>query len=110
MGTDQGHQRRQGRAAGADPIAQGRYVEVYVFAGIGLTLPVQRQMLTELGLQDHRQQLRPGAAARDRVERRRRLGDALAGAAGEFLPHRLDHLPLPRDHLQRLGDRLAELD
>ncbi len=29
--------------------------------------------------------------------------------AGELLPHRLDHLPLPRDHLQRLGDRLAEL-
>ena len=43
------------------------------------------------------------------MERRRRLGDALAVAAGELLAHRLDHLPLPRDHLQRLGDVLAEL-
>ena len=62
-------------------------------------------MLAELGVQDHRQQARPGAAAGDDVERRRRLGDRLARPAGELLPHRLDHLPLPRDHLQRLGDR-----
>ena len=30
-------------------------------------------------------------------------------AAGELFPHGLDHFPLPRHHLQRLGDRLAEL-
>ncbi len=29
--------------------------------------------------------------------------------AGELLPHRLDHLPLPRDHLQRLGDVFTQL-
>ncbi len=46
----------------------------------------------------------------DDVERRRRLGDRLTLAAGEALPHRLDYLPLARDHLQRLGDVLAELD
>ena len=43
------------------------------------------------------------------MERCRRLGDGLAGTAGEFLPHRLDHLPLARDDLQRLGDGLAQL-
>jgi hypothetical protein len=42
------------------------------------------------------------------VERGRRLGDLLARPAGELLTHRLDHLPLPRHGLQRLGDRLAE--
>jgi hypothetical protein len=38
-----------------------------------------------------------------------RLADPLAVPAGELLPHRLDHLPPPRDHLQRLGDILSEL-
>src|SRR5438477_6824227 len=39
----------------------------------------------------------------------RRLADLLAVAAGKLLAHMLDHLPLPRDHLQRLGDILAQL-
>ena len=43
------------------------------------------------------------------MERRRRLADLLAVAAGELLADVLDHLPLPRDHLQRLGDVLAQL-
>ena len=80
-----------------------------VLAGIGLALPVQRQVLPELGLQDHRQQLGPGAPAGDGVKRRRRLGDGFARPAGELLADRLDHLPLPRDHLERFGDCLAEL-
>ena len=42
------------------------------------------------------------------AERRRRLADRLAIAAGELLPHMLDHLPAARDHLQRLRDILAE--
>ena len=66
-------------------------------------------MLPVLLEQDHRQQARPGKAARQHVERRRRLADLLAGPAGELLAHVLDHLPLPRHHLQRLGDVLAEL-
>src|SRR3546814_4189409 len=43
------------------------------------------------------------------MERRRRLTDRLAIAAGELLAHRLDHLPPARDHLQRLGHVLAQL-
>src|SRR5260370_1013873 len=45
----------------------------------------------------------PGTSARDRVRRRRRLRDLLAGPARELLAHVLDHLPLARDELQRLG-------
>jgi hypothetical protein len=45
----------------------------------------------------------------DKLRRRRRLADLLAGAASEFLANGLDHLPLPRHHLQRLGDGLTEL-
>ena len=56
-----------------------------------------------------REQPRSGASARDRMRGRRRLRDRLAGAAGELLAHVLDHLPLARHDLQRLGHVLAEL-
>jgi hypothetical protein len=47
--------------------------------------------------------------ARDRMRRRRRLGDLLACPAGVLLPHVLDHLPLAGHQLQRLGHVLAQL-
>ena len=93
----------------ANPVGKRRRVEFDPLAGVGLALPVQRQVLAKLRLEDHRQQLGAGAAARDRVKRRWWLADRLASTAGEPLAHRLDHLPLPRDHLQRLGDVLAQL-
>src|SRR4051812_26244556 len=43
------------------------------------------------------------------MERCRWLADLLAIAAGELLPHCLDHLPLTRHHFQRPGHVLAEL-
>jgi hypothetical protein len=55
------------------------------------------------------EQLRARASARDRVRGRRWLCDRLAGPAGDLLAHMLDHLPLPRDELQRLGHVLADL-
>ncbi len=55
------------------------------------------------------EQLRPGTSARDRMRRRRLLGDGLARAAGELLPHMLDHFPVARYVLQALGHVLAEL-
>src|SRR3954452_1860340 len=65
-------------------------------------------MLPILLEQDHRQQARAGPAARDHMKGGWRLADLLAVAAAEFLADMLDHLPLPRDHLQRLGDVLAQ--
>ena len=109
MGLDQRVQRRERRGGGADLVGERREAELDALAAVALGLAVQRLVLAELLEQDHRQQARAGPAARRRVEGRRRLGDALAVAAGELLPHGLDHLPLPRDHLQRLGDVLAEL-
>ena len=92
-----------------DLIGQRRQADRHAFPGIAFGLPVQRLVLAELLEQDHRQQARTGPAAGDDVERRRRLADLLAVAAGDLLAHVLDHLPLARDHLQRLGDVLAEL-
>src|SRR5437879_1079046 len=66
-------------------------------------------MLAELLEHDHGQQARTGPSPGDGMERRRRLADLLAVAAGELLPHRLDHLPLARNHFQRARHVLAEL-
>jgi hypothetical protein len=109
MQPDQLGQWRKGGGAGANPVRQGGDIERDPLAREALARTVQGEVLTKLGLQDHGQQVGPRPAARDRVQGRRRLGDRLAGAAAEFLAHRLDHLPLPRDHLQAFGDRLAEL-
>ena len=109
MRLDQRVQRRQSRGAGADVIGQRRQAQIDAFAAKALALPVQRLMLPELLEQDHRQQARAGKAARNGMERRRRLRDRLAFPAGEALANRLDHLPLARNDLQRLGDVLAQL-
>jgi len=109
MGQDQCRQRGKCRRAGANPVRQRGDIKVDPFTGKRLALPVQRQVLAKLGFQDRGQQFGAGAAAGDRMERRRRLSDAVAGAAAEFLAHRLDHLKPARDHLQRLGDVLAKL-
>ena len=83
--------------------------QVDAFARVALALPVQRLMLAELLEQDHRQKARSGKAARRDMERRRRLRDRFALAAGKSFANRLDHLPLARDDLERLRHVLAEL-
>ena len=99
----------EGGGASADPVGERRDLELDALAGEGGALPVQRQMVAKLADQDHGEQARAGEAARDRVRRRRRLGDALAIPAGELLAHMLDDLPAPRLAFERLRHRLAEL-
>ena len=98
----------KGMGAGADLVGQRRQAEIDTLAGVFVGLAVQRLMLTELLEQDHRQEIGPEESPRRRVERCRRLGDRLAFPAGELLSDGLDDLPLPRDHLQRLGDILTQ--
>jgi len=109
MCPDQQQQWHQRRGRSADPVSQRRDVELDALAGIDRALAVERQMQPVFGEQDMRQKSGAGAPTRDRMRRRRRLGDRLAGPAGELLAHMCDHLPLARDQLQRLGDILAEL-
>lgn len=109
MGFERLEQRHQRRGAGADLVGERRQAERHAFAGIAFSLAVERLMLAELLEQDHRQQAGTGPTPWGGVERRRSLAGRLAVAAGELLPHMLAHLPLPRHHLQRLGDILAQL-
>ena len=109
MRADRLDQRHQRGRRGADPVGQRRHVEVDTFSRVDLTLAVEWQMQAVFGEQDVREQACPGAPARDRMRGRRRLRDRFAGPAGELLAHVLDHFPLARDELQRLGHVLAEL-
>src|SRR5689334_17213926 len=69
----------------ADPIAQGRAVEVEAVAGTDLALPVQRQMI---------------AIFRDQQMRQHAGG----GATGVFRPYIPDHSEPARDIVEDLGD------
>ena len=99
----------EGGGASADPVGERRDFELDSLAGESGALPVQRQVVAKLADQDHGEQARAGEAARDRVRRRRRLGDAIAVPAGELLAHVLDDLPAPRLAFERLRHHLAEL-
>jgi hypothetical protein len=105
-GIDQRHQARRGSP---DPVGKRGDTEIDTLAGIDLALPIQRQMRPVFAEQDLRQELRSGATAGDRMERRRRRGDGLAFAAGELLPRILEHFPARRNIFQRLGDVFAQL-
>src|SRR5438874_11954352 len=99
----------QHRTAATHLIGQGRQAEGYALPGVAFGLAVERLMLPELLEQDHRQQAGAGPTSGNYMERRRSLADLLAVAAGELLADMLDHLPLPRNDLQRLGDVLTQL-
>src|SRR5947207_14050464 len=58
---DQLDQWRHRGGACADPVRQGRHVQLDTLTGVNLALPVERLMLPELGVKDHRQQACPGA-------------------------------------------------
>jgi hypothetical protein len=94
----------QRRRTGADLVGQCRQAQIDTLPPVAFALTVQRLMLAELLKQDHRQQVGPGEAAWRDMERCRRLCDRLAIPTRELLAHRLDHLPLAGNHLQRLGD------
>ena len=54
MAADQFGERRQRGATRTDPVGQGRGVQLDALPGVNLALPVQRLVLAELGVEDHR--------------------------------------------------------
>ena len=90
------------------PIPDRRGAEVDALSREGFAQPIKWQVLAKFRLQNGGEEMRPRPAAHDRVKGCGRLSDGLTTAAGEFLPHRLDDFPLPRDDFQRFGHILAE--
>ena len=70
MISDQRHQRTQRRCAGPHPVRQRGDIEIDPLAGIHLALAIERLVIAELGVQDHREQVGTRAATGDRMERR----------------------------------------
>jgi len=109
MAFDQVEERHDGECPVADLVGQRRQRQIHPLALEACTLAVERDMHAELVEQDRRQQSWADEAARRGVERRGRLADLLAIAAGELLAYRLDQLEAARDLLQRPGHILTDL-
>jgi hypothetical protein len=73
-------------------------------------LAIERLVVGVLLDQHHRWQAHSGAAARDRMEERRRLGDRLARPAAELLARVFGHEPLPRHRIERDESEGRELE
>ena len=93
MRRDQRMDRLHRHGAFSNLVGKRREAEVNPFARIAFALSVQWLMLAKLLKQDHGEQVWAGKAARRHMEGCRGVRDLLALAAGELLPHRLDHLP-----------------
>ena len=102
-------QRPQQRRRLADPVGQGRALQVDARAGVDPALPIQRQVVGVFGDQNVGEQARRGAAAADRQAWCRGLGHGLAAAAGELRPHVADDAKRPRHVVQHLGHVLAQV-
>src|SRR6266702_8897804 len=60
-------QRLQPPASAADPICQGRAIDLDILPGEDLALPVKRQLIAVFGDQDMREKARSGEAFGDRT-------------------------------------------
>ena len=102
-------ERLQRRGRRADPVGERGHVELHTLVGVDDALTIERQVRAVFAVEDVREQLRSGPAARDRMRRCGRLQNRVAAPAGQPLPHVHDGLPLRRHAFQRLGRVLAEL-
>ena len=92
----------------ADPVSQGRAVQVHTLPAIDLSLPVKRQVVGVFGDEDMGDGCLGGDAALDEPGGHWGLHhDLLAGPAGVFWPTGHDHAELGGDDVETLGDVLA---
>ncbi len=96
-------------AGPASPVSQCRAIQLDALTSVDLGLPVERQMIAELGDDDLGDQRLGRQAARHHMLGRMRLHDrARAAAASVFRAARDQHAQLRRDHAQPLADVLAD--
>jgi hypothetical protein len=109
MCADHFDERHQRCRRSAHPVGQCRHIEINAFPHIHVALAVEWQMQAVFGEQDMGEQSGAGTPACDRMRGRWRLRDCLTGPTRELLAHVLDHFPLARNELQRLGHVFADL-
>ena len=104
---DRGHQ----PGGPADPVSQGRAIQLHALARVNIRLPVQGQVVAILGHHHVGEKRRAWAAALDGQAGHRRLADGLAVAAAQLGPH-MDHDLEVRghvlEHLALVVDDLAQ--
>src|SRR6266567_559113 len=101
-------QRLQPPASAADPICQGRAIDLDILPGEDLALPVKWQVIAVFCDQDMREKAGSGKTFGDRTLRGGRLVDGPAGPAAIARPADADD-PKPRRHVvQHLADGLAD--
>src|ERR1700733_6179364 len=103
------HQRAEQIAGAADPAGQRRAGDIHALAGVNLRLPVQWQVIAELGNDDVGQKCWSGKTAFNRPRWRRRFDDAVAALAAELRPHMTNDLEAVGNILQLLRDVFAKL-
>lgn len=99
------HQRLQTHAADADPRAQRRLRDRQAGACVDAFLPVQREMVAELGHQRMRQQAGGGDALVDDVRRNGCLGESLTLTAYPLAPD----MTFDREHARGVVQLLADV-
>ena len=101
--------RPQQEGGAADPVGQGRAIEVDALPGVDLGLAIERQMIGVFGDQHLGDRRLGRQAALDQPRRRRRLHHhVLASPAGVFGPAHDQHPELRRHDVEPLADVLAD--
>ena len=96
----------------ARPAGEGRAVDLETLRGRHLGLAVKRQVVIELGDDDVRERAERRLTAGNRLGRRRRLDDRLAGTAAILGPNVTHHAPADRHDIEQLvgiGTEAAQL-
>src|ERR1700681_2773172 len=96
MSLDQAPERIEHMADGSHRVGHRRQRDRHAFKSVTFRLAVQWLMLSELFKHNHREKAGASPSPGHDMERRWCLRDLLTVTAGEFLAHRLDHLPLAR--------------
>jgi hypothetical protein len=106
---DQLTKRAQQPRSVAEPFGELAAVDFETAAGVDLGLPIERQVIAELGDRDVSEEARVHHTSRDRQVRHGLLYHRLALAARHGGAHMALHLEVAGDILENLGDALANL-
>src|SRR5579863_1204643 len=107
--ADRVHEWAEQIAGCPNPAGQCGARDIHALTGVNLRLPIQGQVVSELGNDDVGQKTGPGEAALDGTRWRRCFNHSIATRASELRPHMSNHAEAVRNILQLFGNILTEL-